>query len=106
MVGLSVLVVRPIGIWWVVVLLGVWFGAFGYVSFLVRRGLAHQARRHPDTVIPPYGAGRAQRSEDRGRRSEVFVEDSKLITDKKRFHHRGAEVTERRKLYWSKYPLF
>jgi hypothetical protein len=37
---------------------------------------------------------RSRRSEDRGRRSAVFVEDSKLITDKKRFHHRGAESAE------------
>ena len=39
-VGISVFVVRPIGIWGVLVVLAAWFGGFGFVSFFVRKKLS------------------------------------------------------------------
>ena len=39
-VGVSVLVVRPVGIVGVMLLLAGWFGGFAGVSFVVRRGLS------------------------------------------------------------------
>ena len=41
LVGVSVLVVRPIGVLGVLVLLAVWFGGFVWVSFVVRKSLVH-----------------------------------------------------------------
>ncbi len=40
-VGVSVLVVRPIGVLAVLSLFAVWFGGFVWVSFVVRRNLVH-----------------------------------------------------------------
>lgn len=41
LVGVSVLVVRPVGVFGVLVLMAVWFGGFVWVSFVVRRSLVH-----------------------------------------------------------------